>query len=783
MAQNLAAKYRPASLEDVVEQSTIINIIQNICAADTISNRNFLFIGPAGCGKTSTARAIGHALNGSLENIIEMDAASHSGVNDMREIIEQARSYPVGSKYKVFIIDECFHKDSLVATPSGSVKISELRPGDYVFGLDGDHIVRQVFENRVEPSNLVLVHANHQDILTTKDHLFMTEYGWVKACDLRKGDPLYAEDTSELCNLRKGVRELRLRSSESLQQGVWRDSEEAKAQGVSAELSTDWLRKAVSNLWEDILHSSKCQFRNLFNEVCGTVAEAARPLGEAASLFAEYQTLIYLSCVWDAENPAEVGSEEVLFDQMHGDLSTSASRGKAFASCSCLRDMWNFVQSQESDNSDLLSEVQVYFDRQESERPDKRRSFGTDESEKSDVRSSDNSEDAGNEREEWYFACASSYTWWKRYIHSSADASVSKFDFGVDTRISYKDTRIPDQPDALSYKLQSRPRTSGHSIGSRSGWCRPQYEVSQVARSEKRGVFSRSRVEGIEIYKRGDNEQSFRRYFSDTELHSQYVTMYDLEIDGHPSYFVNDVLVHNCHAFSSAAWQSALKTLEEQPARSIFILCTTNPEKIPATIISRVQTFQLTKISLAGIVSRLKYIIEQENKEGRNITYTEDAIQYIGKMAQGGLRDSITLLEKALSYSENITSEMLQQALGLPNYDDYFLLLNAYAKKQNEVIVKVINDVYNSGVNFIKWFEGFFSFVTNIVKYIYMKDINATMIPSTYQDKIQGYTTTHAALCLKLSNMLTKMIQDLKGTQYLQEVAISYLCSPEVKKG
>jgi hypothetical protein len=63
-----------------------------------------------------------------------------------------------------------------------------------------------------------------------------------------------------------------------------------------------------------------------------------------------------------------------------------------------------------------------------------------------------------------------------------------------------------------------------------------------------------------------------------------------------------------------------------------------------------------------------------------------------------------------------------------------------------------------------------------------MKDINSTMIPSTYQDKIQGYSTAHAALCLKLSNMLTKMIQELKGTQYLQELAISYLCTPEAPK-
>ena len=241
-------------------------------------------------------------------------------------------------------------------------------------------------------------------------------------------------------------------------------------------------------------------------------------------------------------------------------------------------------------------------------------------------------------------------------------------------------------------------------------------------------------------------------------------------------------VIDECHALSQSAWQAALKTLEEQPARSIFILCTTNPEKIPATIISRVQTFQLSKISLEGIVNRLKYIIEQENKEGRHITYTEDAILFLAKSSGGGMRDAITSLDKSLAHSETITAETLQEALGLPNYDDYFLLLNAYAKKQNDVIVKLINDVYNSGVNFIKWFEGFFSFVTNIVKYIYMKDINATMIPSTYQDKIQGYSTAHAALCLKLSNMLTKMIQELKGTQYLQELAISYLCTPEAPK-
>ena len=241
-------------------------------------------------------------------------------------------------------------------------------------------------------------------------------------------------------------------------------------------------------------------------------------------------------------------------------------------------------------------------------------------------------------------------------------------------------------------------------------------------------------------------------------------------------------ILDEVHAFSNQAWQVLLKTLEEGPAKSVFLLCTTNPEKIPATILSRVQTFQLSKISLSGIYNRLMYVLDQEKSEGRNITYTSDAINFIAKLANGGMRDALTLLDKALSYSENITSENLSLALNLPNYDDYFALLAAYAKKDNKVISEIIHTVYNSGVNFLKWFEGFHSFVIQIVKYIYMQDIEVTTIPSYYANKISKYGTAHSAVCLKLANKLVKLNQELKTTQYLQEMALTYLCSIPTKK-
>ncbi len=236
-------------------------------------------------------------------------------------------------------------------------------------------------------------------------------------------------------------------------------------------------------------------------------------------------------------------------------------------------------------------------------------------------------------------------------------------------------------------------------------------------------------------------------------------------------------IMDEVHSFSNQAWQVLLKTLEEGPAKSVFVMCTTNPEKIPATILSRVQTFQLSKISLEGITNRLKYVLDSEKSEGRDITYEDDAVNFIAKLANGGMRDALTLLDKALAYSEHITSETLMNALNLPNYDDYFSLLQACAKRDNTSISKIIDRVYNSGVNFVKWFEGFHSFVMNVVKYIFMKDISATMIPSYYSDRISKYGTAQSIICLKLANKLLNLNHELKTTQYLQEVALTYLCS------
>jgi len=146
------------------------------------------------------------------------------------------------------------------------------------------------------------------------------------------------------------------------------------------------------------------------------------------------------------------------------------------------------------------------------------------------------------------------------------------------------------------------------------------------------------------------------------------------------------------------------------------------------------------------------------------------------------MRDAITMMDKALAFGSNVTSELLEKALDLPNYDDYFNLLNSLVKKDNAEITATIDRVYNSGTNFVKWFEGFHSFLCNIVKFVFLKDISRTMIPYHYLDKLQKYGDQHAFICLKLANVVMTMNKELKFTQYLLETAMTYLCTPAVPK-
>lgn len=191
-------------------------------------------------------------------------------------------------------------------------------------------------------------------------------------------------------------------------------------------------------------------------------------------------------------------------------------------------------------------------------------------------------------------------------------------------------------------------------------------------------------------------------------------------------------IVDECHSLSGTAWQAFLKLLEEPPAKSIFIFCTTNPEKIPATILSRVQRYNFHRISQEGIHNRLMYIYQTEcleNKWQLSQSYVS-AFDYIAKIANGGMRDAITLLDKCLSYSTDLTIENVLKAIGNADYVTMINLTDAIVHTDNKEIINIIEDVNADGVDLKQFIKQFLNFVLDVSKYS-LAGIEFTNLPNT----------------------------------------------------
>lgn len=189
-------------------------------------------------------------------------------------------------------------------------------------------------------------------------------------------------------------------------------------------------------------------------------------------------------------------------------------------------------------------------------------------------------------------------------------------------------------------------------------------------------------------------------------------------------------IIDECHMITPQGWNAFLKTLEEPPTKSIFIMATTNPEKIPQTILSRVQRYNFKKISKQGIVDRLCVILTYEARTVTDITTGPGALDYIARLADGGMRDAITLMDKCLSYSHDLTVENISHALGLADYSVMQNLTDAVKEKDRNAVIDIIQEVYNSGADLKLFMRQYFEFVLNLALFVTTKDISVTTLPS-----------------------------------------------------
>lgn len=245
-------------------------------------------------------------------------------------------------------------------------------------------------------------------------------------------------------------------------------------------------------------------------------------------------------------------------------------------------------------------------------------------------------------------------------------------------------------------------------------------------------------------------------------------------------------IIDEVHMLSIGAFNALLKTLEEPPAGAIFILCTTDPQKIPSTILSRVQRFDFKRIPTKQIVERHKYIIGMENEEilGQGgpdgaITYDEDALEYIAKLADGGMRDSITMLDKVLDYTSDITMAAVVDALGATDYDVFFDLLYALNDGNPLDALSITTDAHKNGKDLKLFVRNFTNFVLDVIKYQLAKDVALTYLPTTYESELISASSISSDTLLNVLEYMNRLCSQIKwesAPKPLIEAELILLC-------
>ncbi|MEG2564091.1 MAG: DNA polymerase III subunit gamma/tau [Bacilli bacterium] len=160
-------------------------------------------------------------------------------------------------------------------------------------------------------------------------------------------------------------------------------------------------------------------------------------------------------------------------------------------------------------------------------------------------------------------------------------------------------------------------------------------------------------------------------------------------------------IIDEVHMLSTGAFNALLKTLEEPPSHVIFILATTDLNKVPVTIVSRCQCFNLKRIKVQDIVERLKLIVKNEN-----ISIDSEVLEEIAKFADGGMRDAVGLLDKLTSYtSDRITLENMREINGLISQTEIILFIEKVKANDVLFILNKIAYLYDNGKDFIFFTE------------------------------------------------------------------------------
>lgn len=243
-------------------------------------------------------------------------------------------------------------------------------------------------------------------------------------------------------------------------------------------------------------------------------------------------------------------------------------------------------------------------------------------------------------------------------------------------------------------------------------------------------------------------------------------------------------IVDEVHMLSSSAFNALLKTLEEPPAHVLFILATTELQKLPATIISRCQRFDFRRIAAPVLAARVSYIAKEE---GLNLT--PEAANRIARIAAGGMRDAISLLELCAGSPGTITPDTVNEMTGSTGRDSVVGLTGAVAKADYDAILSIVAEAVNSSRDLTVFWQDLMSLYRDLLvikttdaadKYLDLTDAEAAELHALAGNFGKGRLLFH---CKLLEDAYFAMQKAGAVKRMIAELTLLRMCDPTLDTG
>ncbi len=238
-------------------------------------------------------------------------------------------------------------------------------------------------------------------------------------------------------------------------------------------------------------------------------------------------------------------------------------------------------------------------------------------------------------------------------------------------------------------------------------------------------------------------------------------------------------IIDEVHMLTKGAFNALLKTLEEPPEHVIFILATTEPHKIPITILSRTQRFNFRRIEENIIGKQLREILKKEN-----ISFDDESIKFISKLSQGGMRDALSIADQASAFgNNNVTFESISQVFGIISIENQIKLLNSAYSGDSKLLMNLINKFLDNGIDIEKLTTSLLEIIKDYIILQKTNDINLVTFLSEKELETIKIDVDFAYKSLKIfMDLLTNLRYTLIPRQLIELAMLKILKkSPDAK--